>query len=60
MQPPGAATMLLYVSTAAAPIPLRTRWSRDLLFHLAGILTANIGTVLWTTGVAVSLGLMIT
>jgi signal transduction histidine kinase len=60
LRPRGAATMLLYVSTAAPPIPLRTRWSRDLVFHLAGILTANVGTVLWTTGVAVSLGLMIT
>jgi signal transduction histidine kinase len=60
LRPRGAATMLLYVSTAAPPIPLRTRWSRDLVFHLAGIPTANVGTVLWTTGVAVSLGLMIT
>ncbi len=54
--------MLLVVSTATppTPVPLRTRWSRDLLFHVAGSLTANIGLVLWVTGVSVSLSLAIT
>jgi signal transduction histidine kinase len=41
-------------------MPTRTRWSRDLLFHLAGVLTANVGLVLWVTGVSVSLSLAIT
>ena len=49
----------MLVSTAA-PTPLRTRWSRDLVFHLAGVLTTNIGLALWVTGVATSLGLAIT
>ncbi len=53
--------MLLFVSTAK-PTPTSTaaRWSRDLLFHLAGVLTTNIGVALWVTGVAVSLSLAIT
>jgi signal transduction histidine kinase len=51
--------MLLFVSVAA-PIPIAARWSRDLLFHLAGIVTANVGLTLWVTGVAVSLSLAIT
>ena len=52
--------MLPVVSTAAPSMPIATRWSRDLLFHLTGALTAKIGLVLWTTGVALSLGLAIT
>ena len=54
--------MLLFVSTAAPPIAQSavTRWSRDLLFHAAGVLTSNIGLVLWVTGVAVSLSVAIT
>ena len=51
--------MLLFVSTAA-PIPTTARWSRDLLFHVAGVLTTNLGLALWVTGVAVSLSLAIT
>jgi signal transduction histidine kinase len=41
-------------------MPTRTRWSRDLVFHLAGLLTTNVGLVLWVTGVSVSLSLAIT
>jgi len=53
--------MLLFVSTPPpASMPLKTRWSRDLLFHLAGLLTANVGLVLWVTGVSLSAGLAIT
>jgi len=54
--------MLLFVSTAAPALslPAATRWSRDLLFHCAGVLTAHIGLALWVTGVAVSLSLAIT
>jgi signal transduction histidine kinase len=54
--------MLLFVSAAAPPMemPIRTRWGRDLLFHLAGLLTAHIALALWVTGVAVSLSLAIT
>lgn len=52
--------MLPVVSPAAPPMPIATRWSRDLLFHLTGALTANVGLVLWTTGVALSLVLAIT
>jgi len=53
--------MLLFVSTAEpTPTPTAARWSRDLLFHLAGVLTTNIGVALWVTGVAVSLSLAIT
>ncbi|MEA2241213.1 MAG: hypothetical protein QOD24_769 [Solirubrobacteraceae bacterium] len=51
--------MLIIVSTAA-PIPRRTRWWRDLVFHLAGIVTANVGLVLWVTGASMSMGLAIT
>jgi signal transduction histidine kinase len=51
--------MLLIVPTAA-PMPRRTRWSRDLAFHLAGVLTASVGLALWATAVATSLGLAIT
>ncbi|MGH2943095.1 MAG: sensor domain-containing protein, partial [Solirubrobacteraceae bacterium] len=46
--------------STAAPTPLTTRWSRDLLFHLAGLLTTNVGLVLWVTGVSTSLSLAIT
>jgi signal transduction histidine kinase len=49
----------LIVSTTA-PIPTRTRWWRDLVFHVAGVLTATIGLTLWATGVSVSMGLAIT
>ena len=54
--------MLLFVSAAAPslPVPLRIRWWRDLLFHVAGLLTANVGFVLWVTGVSLSLSLAIT
>jgi signal transduction histidine kinase len=54
--------MLLFVSssTPTDSVPRRTRWSRDLLFHAAGLLTANVGLVLWVTGVSVSLSLAIT
>jgi len=51
--------MLLLVSTSA-PSPVWTRWSRDLLFHLAGCVTATFGLVLWCTLVPLSLGLAIT
>jgi predicted RND superfamily exporter protein len=51
--------MLLIVSTTASP-PRSTRWWRDLVFHLAGILTANVGLALWATGVSLSMGLAIT
>jgi signal transduction histidine kinase len=51
--------MLLLVS-ASSPTPLRIRWSRDLLFHLAGFVTANLGLVFWSTFVPLSLGLAIT
>jgi signal transduction histidine kinase len=62
LQPRCAAAMLLFVSAAAPPMemPIRTRWGRDLLFHLAGLLTAHIALALWVTGVAVSLSLAIT
>jgi signal transduction histidine kinase len=36
------------------------RWGRDLLFHLAGLLTSIAGFTLWVTGVSVTLGLAIT
>jgi len=54
--------MLLLVSTAAPSpsLPTKTLWSRDLLFHGAGVLTTNIGLSLWVTGVALSLTLAIT
>ena len=54
--------MLLFVSTAAPSIAqsVATRWSRDVLFHAAGVLTANVGLALWVTGVAVSLSVAIT
>ncbi|MEA2148380.1 MAG: hypothetical protein QOD69_210, partial [Solirubrobacteraceae bacterium] len=51
--------MLLLVSTSA-PTPLPVRWSRDLLFHLAGFVTATLGLVFWATFVPLSLGLAIT
>ncbi|HEY0343456.1 MAG TPA: sensor domain-containing protein, partial [Solirubrobacteraceae bacterium] len=44
----------------AAQTPKRTRWWRDLVFHLAGIVTANVGLVLWVTGASMSMGLAIT
>jgi len=50
--------MLLVVSTAA-PISSRSRWSRDLVFHLAGVLTSSIALTFWITGVATSLSLAI-
>ena len=37
-----------------------SRWGRDLLFNLAGLLTATIALVLWTVGTIVSLVLAIT
>jgi signal transduction histidine kinase len=37
-----------------------SRWGRDLLFNLAGLLTATIALVLWTIGCIVSLVLAIT
>jgi len=46
--------MLMFVSTS-----LPSRWSRDLLFHLAGFVTANVALVVWWTGVSLSLGLAI-
>ena len=51
--------MLLVVSTAA-PIPTRTRWLRDPIFHLTGVLTATLGMTFWITGVSTSLSLAIT
>jgi len=51
--------MLLFVSTVA-PLPTMTRWSRDLVFHLAGVLTATVGMTFWITGVSTSLSLAIT
>ncbi len=50
----------MLVSTAAPTPPRAARWSRDLVFHLAGIVTTNIGLTIWVTGVATSLGLAIT
>ncbi|HTN25856.1 MAG TPA: sensor domain-containing protein [Solirubrobacteraceae bacterium] len=46
--------------STSAPSPVWTRWSRDLLFHLAGCVTATFGLVLWCTLVPLSLGLAIT
>ena len=64
MRPRVARAMLLFVSGAApSPSPslsTKTLWSRDLLFHLAGLLTASVGIVLWATGFALSIGLAIT
>ncbi|MDP2709607.1 MAG: sensor domain-containing protein [Solirubrobacteraceae bacterium] len=37
-----------------------SRWRRDGLFHVAGLLTSIVAMVLWTTGVIVSLTLAIT
>ena len=51
--------MLLLVS-ASAPSPVWKRWSRDLLFHLAGFVTATFGLVLWSTLVPLSIGLAVT
>ena len=51
--------MLMVVSTAA-PIPTRTRWLRDLIFHLTGVLTATLGMTFWITGVSTGLSLAIT
>ena len=45
--------------SAAAPTSIAARWSRDLLFHVAGFVTANVGLVLWWTGVPLSLGLAV-
>jgi signal transduction histidine kinase len=52
--------MLLFVSSPPPPISTPLRWSRDARFHLAGLLTANIGLNLWVVGVSVSLSLAIT
>ena len=60
MRPRAAATILVVVSIATPRLPIATRWSRDLLFHLAGLLTACAGLALWVTGVAVSLSVAIT
>jgi signal transduction histidine kinase len=46
--------MLMLVSTS-----LPSRWSRDLLFHLAGCVSAFVALVLWSTAVPLSLGLAI-
>ena len=48
--------------SSAVPVPtsIASRWARDLLFHSAGFVTANVGLVLWWTGVPLSLGLAIT
>lgn len=51
--------MFLLVSTAA-PILTRTRWSRDLIFHLTWVLTATVGMTFWIVGVSTSLSLAIT
>jgi signal transduction histidine kinase len=51
--------MLLVVSTAL-PTSIRSRWSRDLLFHLAGMFSAILAIVIWNVGVSVSLGVAIT
>jgi signal transduction histidine kinase len=51
--------MLLIVSTTA-PMPTRTRWSRDLLFHLGGIATSTFALAFWITGVVTSLSMAIT
>ena len=51
--------MLLVVSSAA-PILTRTRWSRDRVFHLTGVLTATVGMTVWIVGVSTSLSLAIT
>ncbi len=51
--------MLLVVSES----PLHThaaRWGRDLLFNLAGLLTATIALTLWTVGTIVSLVMAVT
>ena len=62
MRPRPARAILLVVFTAATSSASSPRqlWSRDLLFHGAGLLTAQIGLVLWVTGLAVSLSLAIT
>jgi len=52
--------MLLFVSTAAPIAATTARWSRDLAFHLVGVVATHAALVLWTTGVALSLGLMVT
>jgi signal transduction histidine kinase len=36
------------------------RWGRDLVFHLAGLLTSIVGFTLWTVGVATSMSVAIT
>ena len=59
MRSPGAGAMLLLVSTPA-PSSVWSRWSRDLLFHLAGSVTATVGLVLWCTLVPLSIGLAVT
>jgi signal transduction histidine kinase len=46
--------MLMLVSTS-----LLSRWSRDLLFHLAGCVSAFVALVVWSTAVPLSLGLAI-
>ena len=51
--------MLLFVSTVA-PLSTMTRWSRDLVFHLPGVLTATVAMTFWITGVSTSLSLAIT
>jgi len=44
--------MLLFVSTAAPIAATTARWSRDLVFHLVGVVASHAALVLWTTGVA--------
>ena len=45
LRPRAAATILVVVSIATRRLPTATRWSRDLLFHLAGLLTASFARV---------------
>lgn len=46
--------------STSAPGSIATRWSRDLLFHLAGVVTASGALAFWVTGVSLSLMLAIT
>ena len=54
--------MLTVVSTPSPPAApsRRTRWGRDLVFHLAGVGMATLGITLWMTSVFVSLWLAVT
>jgi len=52
--------MLLVVSRFAPTSATAQLWGRDLLFHLAGVLTSVAGFTLWTAGVSLSMGLAIT